>query len=417
MAPTNSKIDIHNYDQRYESTKESVRRAPISDRNRELILDFERNCFLKEAISKPRRIKLMNTLTILTRDYEQCDLDKMDRKRIEEVVLTIDSREDISPWTKQSYRAIIKKFFKWLHQGEDYKSTREYPRIVSWINTNIKKKDKPKVQASDLLTEDEVQKLINVAEHPRNRAFISMIYELGARIGEIGGLRIKDVSRDEYSYIVDLSGKTGHRTPRIVISDPYITSWLNVHPLRDKPDSPMWVVLEGDRCAPMHYGGFRGVIMRLKSKARVGKRLYTHLFRHTRVTHLLTNKQINESQAKVYFGWVPESSMLSEYSHLISSDVNNAILEIYDIKTKDSRESILKPTQCPRCSAINSKDARFCQKCSSILDVNTAVELDEERRKGDELMAKLMKDSEVQKLLARKIIDLGLKDELLKGST
>jgi len=413
MTPANSKIDIHNYDRRYESTKNSVKNAPISDRNKELILDFERNCFLKEATSKPRRIKLMNVLTILARDYAKCDFDSMDRKAVEEVVFTIDSRDDFSPWTMQSYRAIIKKFFKWLHQGEDYKNILEYPKIVNWIKTSIKKKDKPKVQASDLLTEDEVKKLINVADHPRNKAFIAMIYELGARIGEMGGLRIKDVSRDDYSYIVDLSGKTGHRTPRIVIADPYITSWLNVHPLRDKPESPMWVVLDGNRDSPMHYSGFRDLIVRLREKAKIKKRLYSHLFRHTRVTHLLLNKEINEAQAKVYFGWTPESSMLSDYSHLISSDVNNAILEIHGIKTKDSTESVLKAKQCPRCSAINSNDARFCQKCSSIIDINTAIELDEKRSKGDEVLDKLMEDPDIRKAIAKKMIDMGLKDEIV----
>ena len=77
------------------------------------------------------------------------------------------------------------------------------------------------------------------------------------------------------------------------------------------------------------------------------------------------------------------------------------------------KESLLKPKQCPRCSVINARDARFCHKCTSILDVDTAINLDEQRRDGDELLAKLMKDAEVQRLLTRKIIDMGLQDELL----
>ena len=144
------------------------------------------------------------------------------------------------------------------------------------------------------------------------------------------------------------------------------------------------------------------------------KRIHHHLFRHTRVTHLLMNKQINEAQAKVYFGWVADSKMLAEYSHLISSDVNNAILEIHGIKTSESRESLLKPKQCPRCSTINAKDARFCQKCGGILDVDTALELDEQRSKGDKLMAELVKDPEIQRTLVKKIIEMGLKERLLK---
>jgi ribosomal protein L40E len=107
--------------------------------------------------------------------------------------------------------------------------------------------------------------------------------------------------------------------------------------------------------------------------------------------------------------------MLSEYSHLISSDVNQAILAMHGIRTDKQKESLLKPKQCPRCSTINSKDARFCHKCGSILDVNTAVELDEERKKSDDMMVELVKDPEIQKILAKKIIDMGLRDKLFKG--
>ena len=65
---------------------------------------------------------------------------------------------------------------------------------------------------------------MKVAVQPRDKAFISMLYELGARIGEIGNLRVKDVVKDKYSFIVNLRGKTGQRTPRIVISDPHVTA-------------------------------------------------------------------------------------------------------------------------------------------------------------------------------------------------
>lgn len=265
------------------------------------------------------------------------------------------------------------------------------------------------MQASDILTEREIKKLLDVAGHPRDKAFISMLYELGARIGEIGSLQIKDVTRDRYSYIVDINGKTGHRTPRIVMSDPYITSWLNLHPERDNPESPLWVLTGNtNKNQRMEYGAFRALIQRLRKKAKIRKRVYPHLFRHTRVTHLLINRQISEAQAEVYFGWVPSSKMLSEYSHLLSSDVNDAILEIHGIKKTKEKESLLKPKQCQSCSAINSKDALFCQKCSKVLDVKTAIELDEKRKSSDEIITALTKNPRSLKKVAEILSELGL---------
>ena len=412
MKPKN---DIYDHDHRLERLQQRLSSEPISQRNRELIGKFDRACFM-EALSKSRRVKVIGTLMILAKNYLRKDFDKATRECIEGVVMQIDSRDDCSPWTKHSYKVILKKFYKWLVFGDDYRDKVEYPKIVSWMRCTLKKKDQPKIKASDILTGTEVKRLIDAAEHPRDKAFISMLYELGARIGEIGGLYINEVARDKYGYLVDLEGKTGHRTPRIVISDPHLAHWLNIHPLRDKPDAPLWVMIGSrDKSKRMEYTSFRALVNRLVLRSKIKKRVYHHLFRHTRVTHLLINKQINEAQAKVYFGWVPNSTMLSEYSHLISSDVNEAILAMHGIKTDKQKESLLKPKQCPRCSSINSRDARFCEKCGSVLDVNTAVELDEERSKGDDLMAQLVKDPEVQKILARKIVDMGLRDKLLRG--
>ena len=119
-----------------------------------------------------------------------------------------------------------------------------------------------KVMASDILTEEEIDNLIKSSEHPRDKAFISMLYELGARIGEIGNLKIKDITRDEYSYLIDLNGKTGHRTPRIVMSDPHITTWLNQHPFRDNPEAPVWVKIGNKDINKLSYTSLTKIIKR-----------------------------------------------------------------------------------------------------------------------------------------------------------
>lgn len=188
---------------------------------------------------------------------------------------------------------------------------------------------------------------------------------------------------------------------------------MNAHPDKNNPDAPLWVQVGGGNTGKkMYYGSLRALVGRLSERAQLKKRIYPHLFRHTRVTHLLLNKQINEAQAKVYFGWVPSSKMLSEYSHLVSSDVNDAILAIHGIKTEGLRETTLKPKVCQKCGAINAKDARFCQKCSSILDVKTAVELDERRRESDEILNMLVSNPEKLRKLASLLADSRLIEKL-----
>lgn len=377
--------DIHDYYLKYKRLKKRIEESNISQRNRELLYKFLAQCQI-EGLSIPRQLKIFGSLLILANDYLKKDFDKVIKDDLKKVILKIDSRDDISVWTKHSYKAIIKKFIKWLEYGDEYQMKLGYPEIISWLKTGVKKKDQPKVQASDILTEQEIEKLIEVAEHPRDKAFISLLYELGARISEIGNLKIKDISRDNYSYIIDLTGKTGHRTPRVIESDPYLTTWLNMHPMRENPNAQLWLTIgerQGDR---MKYGAFRALVLRLTKKAKLKKRIYPHLFRHTRVTHLLRNKQINESQCKVYFGWQPSSSMLSEYSHLVSADVNDALLRIHGLgKNEEKQEQKIK--QCPRCKAVNTKNDLFCRRCGSILDVKTAIKLEEKREEKDKGLA------------------------------
>ncbi|MFH1840092.1 MAG: site-specific integrase [Nanoarchaeota archaeon] len=402
--------DFHKYSAQLKRALQRVEESTISRKNKNIIFKFDKGCKL-EGLSDPRRLKLVGNLHIIARDLLKKDFDKATKENVKDVVFKIESREDYSVWTKQNYRVILKKFYKWLKFGDDYKSMREYPPIVSWINTNVKNKDKPRIQASDILTEDEVKKLIDVADHPRDKAFISLLYELGARVGEIGLLRIKDVTKDKYSFIIDLRGKTGHRTPRVVISDPYLTNWLNNHPLKDDLNAPLWVTLGMRAHQRLGYASVRKLLARLKKKAGIKKRIYNHLFRHTRVTHLLGNKQINEAQAKVYFGWVPSSKMLSEYSHLLSSDVNDAILDLHGIKKEEQKESKLKPKHCPTCKAINASDALFCQRCSKPLDVKIAIELDEKRQRKDDMMKKLLEDPKIVSIMVDKMEELGLVHE------
>jgi integrase len=388
---------IHNYNRKLEVQLNSVEKSCILEDNKKLILDFEKALQLLENLSVPRRLKLICTMFIIARDYFKKPLTEVTKDDIKDCIREVENR-DISPWTKQGYKVTIKKFFKWLEYRDEEAEKDIYPDNVKWIKIHIKSKDKPRMQTSAILTEAETEQLIAVAQLPRDRAFISLLYELGARIGEVGNLTIKDFTKDEYGYIIDLSGKTGHRTPRIVISDPYITEWLNQHPLKNDPNAPAWIYTIKGETKKLNYNALRSLVIRLKTKAGITKRVYPHLFRHSRVTHLLAKGLINEAQAKIYFGWTPDSKMLADYSHLVSQDANKAILAIYGINAKEEKHV---ERHCPRCHKVNPSDAKFCYYCSSILNETVAFEEQKEKSQIDNILNKLLKDPEVQAKLSK----------------
>ena len=401
---------IHNYKGRYEGYLNRIKKdKDISSKNKKLIFDFERKCYLTQKLELPTRVKYFEVLGAIARDYVKKDFDKLTRRDFEKIVLKIESKEEWSVATKHKFKVLLKKFGKWVKWKDKTFTEKGYPETVSWINTVIKRKEMSKVMASDILTEEEIDNLIKSSEHPRDKAFISMLYELGARIGEIGNLKIKDITRDEYSYLIDLNGKTGHRTPRIVMSDPHITTWLNQHPFRDNPEAPVWVKIGNKDINKLSYTSLTKIIKRVKEKAEVKKRMYAHLFRHSRVTHLLGNKQINESQAKIYFGWVPDSNVLFRYSHLVSSDVNEAILEMHGMRKENKNKEILKPKICSSCRKINDRNALFCQTCSKPLDFNTALSLDNKKKNYESSLKKVLKNNKnIREVLVKALMEDGL---------
>lgn len=333
------------------------------------------------------------------------DLSSAERKDLEKLVREIEQR-DLSEWTKQSYRVTLKKFYRWLRGGDDY------PDEVKWIRTTMRK-GRGSLMPEELLSEEDIKKMIEAAEHPRDKAFVSALYESGCRIGEIATIQIKHMSFDKYGAIMVVDGKTGRRRLRLITSTPYLAVWLNNHPLRENPSAPLWVSIgTKKKNTSLNYTSIISLLKKLAERAGVKKRVNPHTFRHSRATHLATH--LTEAQMKEYFGWTQGSDMASVYVHLSGRDVDKALLRIYGIeKEKESKEkSILKPKKCLRCNESNSATGKFCNKCRLPLSLESAIELDSRRDKWDSIMTVLTKDEEIQKLLMKKILEKGLEVEV-----
>ncbi len=392
-----AQLDIYESERVLEAVKNRLRGSSLSQRNKQLILSFDRVCVL-EKLSLVRRAKLMTLLAILGKRYLRKDFDQATADDLKRAYVAVHGRRDLSVWSKHDYGVVIRKFWKWLAYGDEYfmKPQTQVPETVSWLTVYIKKKDRPMVTARDILTEDEVARLIDAAQHPRDKCFVSMLYETGTRIGEIGGLRVGDVTKESYGYVLDVRGKTGTRTPIVVVAAPHVTNWMNVHPRREDPKAPLWIAADG---RTMRYASLRALLMRLSEKAGVTKRVHPHLFRHSRVTHVLVRGILTAAQAEVYFGWIPGTKAIEQYSHLVSKNANDAILQSLGLVEREDPKIDVK--KCHMCSELNDKSARFCARCGNPLDVKTAVEILERRRRADDLMDLASKHPELIEALEK----------------
>lgn len=332
------------------------------------------------------------------------EFDRANKEDMERLVGIIQGF-NASPWTKHLYKVMLKRFYKWLKGNDE-----EYPPEVKWIRPNIKKSEEKLPAEGELITEEEIKQVINTAKYPRDKALVSMLYESGCRVGELATLKLGNIVIDNYGIIITIKGKTGSRKIRLIASTPYLATWLQNHPRKEDKDAPLWIGL-GSRNEKdgLKYDAMRILLNRLFKRAKVQKKCNPHFFRHSRATYMANH--LTEFQMNQYFGWIQGSRMPAVYVHLTGKDTEGAIFELNGIKTdKEIKESSLKPKKCFRCETINPYDSKFCSKCAGILDMQTALELEEKRNNeqkmrssSDEIMNLLTQDPEFREILIKKL--------------
>jgi site-specific recombinase XerD len=172
-----NRIDIHDRAGRLERTLRRIKSSKISGANKRTLLRFRDQC-TTEGLSIERTEKYLTTLLkiaeLLKKDFERAGKNDISR------VIRVIEASDYSDWTKHDYKVTLKIFYRWLRWGVDY-GDKDYPEEVRWIKIAIKKNNN-RTLPEELLTEDEVKRLIEAADHPRDRALVATLYESGCRV-------------------------------------------------------------------------------------------------------------------------------------------------------------------------------------------------------------------------------------------
>lgn len=238
-----------------------------------------------------------------------------------------------------------------------------------------KKKDiKKTLKKSDLLTREEIRFIIDKKmKRPIEKALFMLLLETKARKSEIRTLKIKDiVFYESYAIVYIRNSKTSQRNIPIVESIPYLTRYLEDHPLIDDSEAPFFVSFYNGEFREYSVNAFNGMIRR-RTKNML-KRVYPHLLRHTGLTEMA--KHLTEFQLKQLAGWTMDSKQASRYVHLSNEDLENKVLELHGIKPPEEQEEVkhIEIVRCPRCNFANSELDRYCSRCGSVLDVKTIIE-------------------------------------------
>jgi integrase len=361
MVASDNKFQIHDMDMQYRSAVKTMNEKNITEYNKEILMLFDRYLKVNICVTLTRRIKYLRILSkcaeLLGKDFNKA--------KYTDIQNTIEKIDDSkwAPATKKDHKMLLKRFYKWLLGNDE-----EYPKIVAWIKAKIEYNIN--TRKDELLTDEDINKMLAVAQNSRDKAIIHVLYESGCRIGELGSMRIKDVSFDKWGVQINVNGKTGERTIRLVKSASDLSYWVKHHPNTNDSEACLWCSFTNTKEC-LGYSAYVKIINTHFDLAKIDKKKkhHPHSFRHCALTRL--SAYLTDQEIKIYAGWTKTSSMVDVYNHLTGGDVANKILKINGI-SKDNLELEEKPLLCPRCSAPNSQNEQFCYNCGFLLDEKIA---------------------------------------------
>jgi site-specific recombinase XerD len=295
------------------------------------------------------------------------------------------------PYTQNSLHdhiGLLKRFYTWLIENSNSSVPVEKLRKIKvpTINTMT-------VTAEQLLTRDEIIAMIRHCKNSRDRALIAVLYEGGFRIGDIGALTWNMVKFDEYGAQVNTDFKTKiPRYVRLVMAVPYLASWKNDYPFQIEPEGLVFVSAQN---TPTTHAGISTQLKKIAVRAGIRKEVHAHLFKHTRVTHMLEEDYHDSTVKQICWGH-QGTKMLATYAHLTNNTIDDEILTKHGIqRPKDHDTKSMAARQCPYCNMINAPTHEFCDTCGRPLtreattDLSTAVTAIEEHPVFKALMEKM----------------------------
>ncbi len=381
---------IHPYDRKIASTLMRIEKE-FSKYNVKVIKSYDM-VLVNDSLAKATRLKHLEIILNLSRMVKK-DWNAVSKKDIDEMAYHImqtysDSGQETN--TTWDHKKILKIFFRWFKLG-----SREFRAVGDPEETRLVKLRpvRSKIVREQLLTDDDMKKLLRSCNsNPRDRAMLDVHYEAATRPGELLSLKIKHVKFDSLGAVIHVDGKTGPRPVRLVRSTPNLAAWMDMHPFKDNPEAPLWIILDKTKYGePVNWATARAILGRACNRAGLPKKVNLKLFRHSGATN--SAMYFNEAQMRMRHGWTATSKMPANYVHLVNSDVDEAYLKHYGIKT-GKEEAIELPKVCYICKMPNSIESTICNKCGKPLDLESALEIEEKKRIEIEHKDKLLEDLE-----------------------
>jgi hypothetical protein len=319
-----------------------------------------------------------------------------------EVINFLDSKikpTEIDPdkkWitTWNVYMNHLKYFFRWFYNEYTKQKTSEsesnFTSPTDWITPEFMKIQKKKTKRlspyidSELWSKEELLLIIKYEQFKRNKAALSLLWDLDARNHEVTLLKIKHIRlKEKYGEgEIPHEAKTGSGPLLLTCSFPYVRDWLNEHPFKNE--------LEARLICNLHTGAqvkaealwtvmkqLRKRIIRLLRENSITnkeekekleelikiKKWNPYCIRHSAIT--ADSDYLPEYALKKKVRWSMNSKQGSRYiKSRMGNELKNKILEYNGIVNPITQQKVQLIVNCPRCDLTNAPENKYCSSCS-----------------------------------------------------
>jgi hypothetical protein len=302
----------------------------------------------------------------------------------------------ITTWN--DYLSRLKYFFRWLHNTKNSSGLLDsnlddeeiYIPIKDWKTPSFLRIDKKKTKRSspylesELWEKDDILTIVKYDSYKRNKAALTLLWDLDARPHEVTLLKIKHIRlKEKYGEgEIPYEAKTGSGPILLTCSFPYVRDWLNEHPFKNEPNahlicnihngSPitpeaLWTVmkqLQKRIIRLLDEGVIKDTreIEKLKFLLRT-KKWNPYCIRHSAIT--ADSDFLPEYALKKKVRWSMNSRQGSRYIKTrMGNELKNKILEYNGIISEEMPKKKLSVLNCPRCELTNAYENKYCSKCS-----------------------------------------------------
>jgi hypothetical protein len=297
----------------------------------------------------------------------------------------------------------LKYFFRWFY-NENVKVEYSKENALSaadWITPDFMKIKRKKTKRlspyidSELWTKEELLMIIKYEQFKRNKAALSLLWDLDARNHEVTLLKNKHIRlKEKYGEgEIPYEAKTGSGPILLTCSFPYVRDWLNEHPFKNEPEArlicnlhngapvkpeALWTVMKQLR---------KRIIRLLKDDSAINKeerekledliktkKWNPYCIRHSAIT--ADSDYLPEYALKKKVRWSMNSKQGSRYiKNRMGNELRNKILEYNGIVIEPERKVHSSVLICPRCEVVNIPENKFCSKCSYPLNPEAFEEI------------------------------------------